>query len=60
MFQHRHYKFIAAIIADMDPSYRDQVATTFARQLQGTNPAFDIDRFTAAALGSPSNGRDRV
>lgn len=60
-FEHRHYKAIAAIIARIgDEEDRAEQARYFAEELRGTNPAYNYDRFLAAALGTPSNGRDRT
>ena len=60
MFQHRHYTRIAAIIAELPLAIRETVADHFARELRGTNPNYDRERFEDAANGSPRNGRDRV
>jgi hypothetical protein len=65
MFEHRHYKAIAATIAGLDfglsdPITRRDIAEAFADALKGTNANFNRDRFIAAAMGTPSNGRDRV
>ena len=35
-------------------------AEHFADALRGTNPKFDRERFINAAMGEPSNGRDRA
>lgn len=64
-FEHRHYKALAAIIADMVPDERygftrADIAEAFASRLEGTNPNYNRGRFLAAAMGNPSNGRDRV
>jgi hypothetical protein len=59
MFQHRHYKKIAAIIATLPEENRAEVARRFELELRVTNPAFDGDRFYTAALGQPTNKRDR-
>ena len=66
IFQHRHYKAIAAMLheAIYTPNaehktlhqVRDQLADMFASD----NPRFDRARFLAAANGKPSNGRDKV
>ena len=71
VFQHRHYKAIAALFAGMEhlntriegdegdmmlSSTVDQFADMFASD----NPRFDRARFLAAANGKPSNGRDKV
>ncbi|TAJ97166.1 MAG: hypothetical protein EPO41_04010 [Reyranella sp.] len=65
VFEHRHYKRLAAIIADMRylPIGQDmqaKVAEAFADGLKGTNPNYSRERFIAAAMGQPSNGRDKV
>ena len=57
--QHRHYKAIARIIALIPKSERAMVAAHFAEQLRGTNSNFDQTRFFNAAMGNPSNGRDK-
>lgn len=62
-FQHRHYKKIACIIADLDfglsdPMTRRDVIDTFADALARDNPRFDRARFAAAANGEPSNKKD--
>lgn len=64
MFQHRHYVLIAQTIASLEIpeteySIRNMIADHFADALRGTNPQFDRSRFIAAALGNPSNGRDK-
>ena len=63
-FEHRHFKVIASIIADMSregfKATTADVADHFARRLSVTNPRFDHDRFIAACSGKPSNGRDKV
>lgn len=62
-FQHRHYVKIAETIALLPThegdSMRQLVAHTFAAALADTNPHFDRGRFIAAAMGNPSNGRDK-
>ena len=63
LFQHRHYRKIAEIIASMRgmPNVvgsSDAIANHFANALYGTNPNFDRGRFLSAATGEPSNGRD--
>lgn len=65
VFEHRHYKKIAHIIAQAKRygivgGQHEHVAEWFAEELKGTNPAFNRERFLAAALGQPSNGRDKV
>jgi hypothetical protein len=47
--QHRHFAFIAGVIAGM-PSGRTEVMYQFIHALRATNPNFDPDRFTAACL----------
>ncbi len=60
-FEHRHYKAIAAIIADMpDAGYREDIALHFRDALKGSNPNYNAARFFEAAMGTPSNGRDKV
>lgn len=67
MFQHRHYKFIAATIASMGQhnvpgltaQQHDAIIKIFAEELRGTNPNYDRGRFESAAKGTPENGRDR-
>lgn len=62
--EHRHFKLIAAIIAEMSrggfKATTADVADHFARRLSATNSRFDHDRFIAACSGKPSNGRDKV
>lgn len=48
LFQHRHFKAIAAIIADCYGV--EQVALHFADKLQGTNRAYSATRFYSAAI----------
>jgi hypothetical protein len=60
MFQHRHYKAIAAIVADLNDDIRERVAKHFANALVGTNPRYNIHRFFTAAVGDPAFGRDKV
>jgi hypothetical protein len=62
VFQHRHYKAIAALIAVNMQGWedRDSVSAQFAIMFQDDNPRFDRARFLAAANGKPSNGRDKV
>ena len=64
-FEHRHYKAIAAIIADakrvgFGEGQQSYIASWFADALKGTNPNYSRERFYAVAMGQPSNGRDRV
>lgn len=61
LFQHRHYVEMAQIIAALHLSedIRAAVALHFADKLQGSNPSYDSTRFYSAAMGTPSNGRDR-
>jgi len=63
VFQHRHYVRIAEIIATARGKFgRDDtrlIAEHFADTLRSTNPNFDRQRFISAAMGEPSNGRDR-
>ena len=59
-FEHRHYKAIAAIIARIgDEDDRAEQARYFAAELRGTNPNYNERRFLDAAMGLPSNSRDR-
>lgn len=67
VFQHRHYKAIADLIAgmpDMAGYNPAQVRASFIGALMLTferdNERFDRARFLAAANGKPSNGRDKV
>lgn len=62
LFQHRHYVAIAEIIASIgnDHGTRDRIAALFALRLQGTNANFDQKRFLTAAMGYPSNNRDKT
>lgn len=66
---HQDYVFIADTIANayLDPYFdsqkkidavRETIAEDFADALRGTNPAFDRDRFIAAATGQPLSRRD--
>lgn len=63
-FEHRHFKVIARIIADMEqagyPQWAGPTAHHFADCLAKTNPRFNRERFLSAAKGEPSNGRDKV
>ncbi len=61
VFQHRHYKAIAAKLAWIDHDgmweiIRDALADTF----EADNPRFDRQRFLDACAGEPSNGKDKV
>ena len=47
--QHRHFAFIASVIADLPADIRQQVADAFARMLWRTNDNFDVDRFMLAS-----------
>lgn len=62
VFQHRHYKAIADLIATNMQGWddRDSVVSQFAIMFERDNPRFDRARFLAAASGKPSNGRDKV
>lgn len=64
VFQHRHYKAIAAELtdphSDMDASTMQRLRVRFAWLFASDNPRFDRARFLAAANGKPSNGRDKV
>lgn len=60
-FQHRHYKLIAALLADLDETHTPEtIRGAFAVMFKRDNSRFDWDRFIAAANGAPSNGRDKV
>lgn len=65
-FEHRHYVLLASIIAELpgkpefNTELRERIARHFAQELKGTNPRFSADRFMAAAMGTPSNGRDKA
>lgn len=61
LFQHRHYRKIAEMVATIrgiDGAMRNHIANSIAWDLRGTNPNFDLERFLAAAMGEPINGRD--
>jgi hypothetical protein len=64
VFQHRHYVRIAETIASIRGKFGNDdtriIAEHFADNLRGTNPNFDRQRFISAAMGEPSNGRDRA
>ena len=65
VFQHRHYKAIAALIAEMrylpiGADAQGAVIERFVTMFEQDNPRFDRARFLAAANGKPSNGRDKV
>ena len=70
MFEHRHYKKIAAAINAVCDNMSDNGVMTqaayqyfvfkFADEMRGTNPNFNRERFIAACQGTPSNGRDKV
>lgn len=52
VFEHRHYKRIAAILASLDALSDDDhsaVAAHFMRELQGTNPKYNPLLFFRAA-----------
>ena len=61
VFQHRHYVQIAETIASIRGKFGSDdariIAEHFADALRGPN--FDRQRFISAAMGEPSNGRDR-
>ncbi len=46
--QHRHFAFIANVIADLPKDIRLHTARAFADQLQETNRHFNRDRFINA------------
>lgn len=58
VFQHRHYKAIAATLAAWGAG--SYMAEHFAEMFADDNPRFDRARFLAAANGEPSNSRDKV
>lgn len=64
VFQHRHYKTIAAEIAGLTFDDKlvsvEHIRNRFANLFASDNPRFDRARFLAAASGKPSNGRDKV
>lgn len=65
VFQHRHYKAIAALIAElgyegMDGTITYRIQGKFTALFASDNPRFDRERFLAAANGKPSNSRDKV
>ena len=62
IFQHRHYKTLAAMIAVNMEGWpgRDDFVWHCAEMFASDNPRFDRARFLAAANGKPSNGRDKV
>lgn len=64
VFQHRHYKAIAAVIAEMSaegfPATTDHLVMKFGDLFAGDNDRFSPERFDAACRGKPSNGRDKV
>ena len=59
LFEHRHFVRIAAIIAEIPESMREDVANHFAMALRSSNPRFDYDRFESAATGKPVKNRDK-
>lgn len=50
-FQHRHFVFLADVIADLSEEQRPQIAQLFAERLRSTNPRFDVHRFLEACQG---------
>jgi len=67
VFQHRHYKAIAAHFARFQSLFGPSTTYTaadvteyFTGLFEQDNPRFDRTRFLAAANGKPSNGRDKV
>jgi len=46
--QHRHFAFIASVIADIPAPVRKQMANIFCNACYGTNPNFDAERFIRA------------
>jgi hypothetical protein len=63
VFQHRHYKAIAALIDEMSregfPATTSHISGRLADMLEADNPRFDRARFMAACSGKPTNSRDR-
>jgi hypothetical protein len=61
ILEHRHFRKIAEIIAALPEGglCKEELARRFANALRYTNPNFDYGRFVDAALGNPSNWRDR-
>jgi hypothetical protein len=69
-FTHKDYVLIAETIASLsipdairpgsvgETVTRLRIAEAFADALQGTNPAFDRDRFISCAFGRPMTRRD--
>lgn len=47
--QHRHFAFIAQIIANTKPEVRSYIANFFADHLRSTNPGFHRGRFLTAS-----------
>jgi hypothetical protein len=47
--QHRHFAFIARMIAELNPDIRTQVARQFVKGLRLSNPQFSASRFYAAS-----------
>lgn len=60
LFQARHYVAMAKMLRQslIDAGASGAVGmlavTSFAKQLNGSNPNYDRDRFIAAAMGEPS------
>lgn len=46
--QHRHFAFIASVIAKLPTEYRDEVAHEFEKAIMDTNEKFDAIRFQLA------------
>jgi hypothetical protein len=68
-FQHRHYKAIADVLADMRdteldltaPHVLDEFEDRLVRLFRGDNVGFSPDRFRAAARRAPDmHGKDKV
>jgi hypothetical protein len=63
VFLHRHYVRIDETIASIRGKFGSDdariITEHFAEALRNTNPNFDRRRFISAAMGEPSNGRDR-
>lgn len=65
VFQHRHYKAIASLLANfkyqpIGADCQHAMIEEFIELFSVDNDRFDKDRFMAAASGKPSNGRDKV
>jgi hypothetical protein len=54
----KDYRLIADAIAKSPTEDKQGLAEHFAKYLEHTNPAFDYERFIAAATGAPNSNRD--